>query len=95
MGAAATGKLKITLWLGLLAALVILLAFVAALIGPFAISPGQVVQAVGRKLAGQRLGSAGVSNEVRTRRLDVLANDVDVIPVRALTLKCTARHAHD
>ncbi|UCC14237.1 MAG: iron ABC transporter permease [Gammaproteobacteria bacterium] len=52
MGAAATGKLKITLWLGLLAALLILLAFVAALIGPFAISPGQVVQAVGRKLAG-------------------------------------------
>jgi iron complex transport system permease protein len=52
MGAATTGRLKTTVWLGLLAALVILLAFAAALIGPFAVSPGQVAQAIGRRLAG-------------------------------------------
>ncbi len=52
MGRWATGRLSTPVSLALLAALVVVLTCGAVLIGPFAVTPNQVVDALGRKLTG-------------------------------------------
>ena len=52
MGRRPAGRLTASVSLALMAALVVALTFGAALIGPFAITPAQVVEAVVRKLSG-------------------------------------------